>query len=167
MAIRWNLLLVLLTTSDLLSCLTAQCDGKDARDQYLPVSSNIICMIFPFFSVRVPAESWPKIVYMPHNASVYINCTLESQGSLFWSIKHADFLIDLQFSDTTRQELNNRGLYELSPIPGMAPILRLLINETEVNNNTEIKCSSLDVTVDVRQTTLYLYGMSCTNFLPK
>jgi hypothetical protein len=102
---------------------------------------------------------------MPHNASVYINCTLESQGLLFWSIKHADFPLDLQFSETTRQELNNRGLYELPPIPGMAPILRLLINETEVNNNTEIKCSSLEIDVGVRETTLYLYGMSCMHMI--
>ena len=112
--------------------------------------------------VRIPAESpWPETVYAPHNASVHINCTLETQGMPFWAINVADFNSDLQFA-TQGELLNNRGLYELPRIdtPGMPLILRLLINDTGVNNNTVIKCSSLIVGVREMQTTLYLYGMS-------
>ena len=111
--------------------------------------------------VRVPAESpWPGTVHMPHNASVYINCTLESLDLPFWAINVADFpTTDLQFSEANKEQLNSRGLYELPVIrtPGMPPILRLLINDTGANNNTVIKCSRLSV--GVRQTTLYLYGV--------
>ena len=60
--------------------------------------------------VRVPAESrWPETVYAPQNASVYINCTLESQDTPFWAISLADFNTDLQFSvvPSQRQVLNN------------------------------------------------------------
>ena len=114
--------------------------------------------------VRVPAESpWPETVYAPHNASIYINCALESQVMPFWAINVADFNSDLQFA-TQGELLHNRGLYELPPIdtPGMSLVLTLLINDTEVNNNTVIKCSSLIVGVRQMQTTLYLYGMSST-----
>ena len=112
--------------------------------------------------VRVPAESpWPETLYAPHNASIYINCTLgrESQETPFWAISLADIDTELQFfAPSQRQRLNNRGLYELPQIetPGMPPILRLFINNTSVNNNTVIKCSSLND--GIHQTTLYLYG---------
>ena len=116
--------------------------------------------------VRVPAESpWPETAYAPHNASIYINCALESQVMPFWAINVADFNSDLQFVVPTQEELlNNRGLYELPPTdtPGMSLVLTLLINDTGVNNNTVIKCSSLTVGVRQIQTTLYLYGMSST-----
>lgn len=114
---------------------------------------------FLFLIVRVPAESpWPEIVHMPYNANVYINCTLERQSTPFWEISLADFTLDLRFSDEAnqRQTLKDRGVYNLPLIPGMPPILRLLVNKTEVNNNTVIKCS--DFSNDDRQTTLYLYG---------
>ena len=114
---------------------------------------------FLFLIVLVPAESpWPEIVHMPHNANVYINCTLERQNTPFWEISLADFTLDLTFSDEAnqRQILKDRGVYNLPLIPGMPPILRLLVNKTEVNNNTVIKYS--DLSNDDRQTTLYLYG---------
>ena len=95
---------------------------------------------------------------MPHNANVYINCTLERQSTPFWEIRLADFTTDLRFSDLAnqRQTLKDRGVCNLPLIRGMLPILRLLVNKTEVNNNTVIRCS--DLSTSDRQTTLYLYG---------
>ena len=114
---------------------------------------------FLFLIVLVPAESpWPEIVHMPRNANVYINCTLERQSTPFWEIRLADITTSLRFSDEAnqRQTLKDRGVYNLPLMPGMPPILRLLVNKTEVNNNTVIRCS--DLSYDDRRTTLYLYG---------
>ena len=96
---------------------------------------------------------------MPHDASVYINCTLESQNTPIWLINLAGGVgIAIPF-DTS---FNDHGLYELPGVErqGMSPILRLLINDTAVNNKTMINCYA-ERNVELRQTTLYVYGISC------
>lgn len=111
------------------------------------------------FSVEVPVAaeqpSWPRIVYVPHNASVYINCTTDSSDP-FWSINPAEDELDsfLQFA-TRGEDLNNEGLYEIEVAPGMTHTLRLLINNTEINNQTKIECVGRTVTL---KTVVFLYG---------
>ena len=68
-----------------------------------------------------------------------MNCT--SEHSPFWAI-------DLPDEDTTQYrssevEFNANGFYELPAIetPGMLTVLRLLINDTSRNNQTDITCS--------------------------
>ena len=113
------------------------------------------------FSVEVPVTvaaeqpSWPRIVYVPHNASVYINCITDSSDP-FWSINPAEDELDsfLQFH-TRGQDLNNVGLYEIEVAPGMTHTLRLLINNTEINNQTKIECVGEKLTL---KTVVFLYG---------
>ena len=98
-------------------------------------------------------------MYVPHNASVHINCTTDSD-SPFWAIDLPGDQLTTPFQFATRGKvLNDYGLYELPRIgtPGMPPTLRLLVNDTEINNQTVIECVGENV---ARQTTVYLYGIS-------
>ena len=104
-------------------------------------------------SVEVANQPWPSFVYVPHNASVYINCTTDSSDP-FWSINPAEDELDsfLQFP-TRGEDLNNEGLYDIAVAARMT--LRLLIRDTEVNNQTEIECVGQKVTL---RTVIFLYG---------
>ena len=125
-------------------------------------STELTCYgyCFTIAVVEVPAKpQWPPTVYMPHNASVYINCTAHNNND-FWQIDLAGDMFDifLQFG-ASGKVLNAHGVYELSRIetPGMPPTLRLLINDTQSNNKTIIRCF---VESELHETTLYLYGKS-------
>ena len=80
---------------------------------------------------------------VPQTSTVLINCTTSSDSPL-WSINldNDSIITQLQFS-TRGAELNAHGVYELPQIetPGMPPTLRLLINDTARNNQTEIFCT--------------------------
>ena len=115
-----------------------------------------------FFAVRVRGQSWPTpSLPIPINSKVLINCTT-NLSSPYWSI-------DLAAADVGRKSftnvgnqvmfLNENGLYELLKvnIEGEGPsTLSLLINDTEVNNQTVIKCIGGDL--DILTTTLFVYG---------
>ena len=109
-------------------------------------------------SVEVADQQWPRFVYVPHNASVYINCTTDSNNS-FWSIDLAEDGLEtpLQFA-TRREALNNEGVYDIEVSGGttVPPTLRLLINNTELNNQTVIECVGEKVTH--RTVIFLLYG---------
>ena len=112
--------------------------------------------VYRFLSVEVADQSWPRFVYVPHNASVYKNCTTDSDNP-FWSIDPAGDGLEtpLQFS-TRREALNNEGLFNIEVSEGtVPPTLRLLINDTEVNNQTVIECVGEIVT---HRTVIFLYG---------
>ena len=152
-----RMLLVLLITGGLLGLVTSQCKGKYERTivAYKHERAFIKCMPI-FLSVEVADQSWPGFVYVPHNASVYINCTTDSNNP-FWSIDPAEDELDsfLQFA-TRSEELNNEGLYDIAVSGGtVPPTLRLLINDTEVNNQTVIECVGKTVT---NRTVIFLYG---------
>jgi hypothetical protein len=103
--------------------------------------------------VEVAERSWPTFVYVPHNASVYINCTTDS-SSPFWSIDPAEDGLNTPLQFATRAEaLNDEGLYNINVAAEMT--LRLLINNTEVNNQTKIECVGETVTLG---TVIFLYG---------
>lgn len=99
-------------------------------------------------TVFLPEPPWvTKYLLVPNLkcSTVRINCKTDSD-SPFWSINLSNDSIDaaIQFHSRTKQ-LNAHGVYELPPIEmpdAMAPIyiLRLLINDTQRNNLTEIKC---------------------------
>ena len=102
------MLLVFLITGGLLGLGTAQCEGKYERSivAHKHERAFIKCMSI-YLSVEVADQSWPGFVYVPHNASVYINCTTDSNNP-FWSIGPAEDELDsfLQFS-TRGEALNN------------------------------------------------------------
>ena len=97
-------------------------------------------------AVFLPEPPWVmKYLLVPNLecSTVRINCKTDSD-SPFWSINLSNDSINavIQFHFRAKQ-LNDHGVYELPPIKtpdAMAPILRLLINDTQRNNLTEIKC---------------------------
>lgn len=105
---------------------------------------------------------WPTTVYVPRNASVFINCTA------FHDNAHWDWEIDVAGDNynflplaISGEYLNKYGIYELPPVemPGMSgSILRLLINNTNINNRTVIECFGGN---NRNRTTLHLYSKSC------
>ena len=114
------------------------------------------------FAVRVPGRAWPTPrVLIPVNSTVLINCTT-NQSSPYWSIDLAAADVGSKsFTDVGDQItfLNENGLYELPQvnIEGEPSTLRLLINDTEVTNQTVITCTGRNR--DILETTLFVYGM--------
>ena len=92
---------------------------------------------------------------VPQNSTIIINCTTDSDTP-FWSIDPAGDQLGMTFIQfaTRSEELKAHGVYELPRIetPGMPPTLRLLINDTENNNQTVIQCVGSNV---LHQTTVY------------
>ena len=160
--------LVFLITGGLLGLVTAQCEGKYKRSIFAYMHGVLSHRIFnkcecafikciPIsLSVEVADQSWPSFIYVPHNASVYINCTTDSSNP-FWSINLAGDNVDSFLPFFPRgEDLNNEGLYDIGVVGGtVPPTLRLLINDTEVNNQTVIECVGRAVT---HRTVIFLYG---------
>ena len=91
-------------------------------------------------------DPWSQpYLFVPQDATVQINCTADSTGSPFWAIDLANdsTSVQYQFGKPDQIEiLNAHGIFELSRIETPETIVtRLLINNTEVNNQTEIHCS--------------------------
>ena len=89
-------------------------------------------------------------LFLPRESVVEINCTADDASyNPFWLIDLANDTKDfpLQFSHQEEQ-LNAHGVYQLPPIetPGMPTTLRLLINNTQRNNQTEIHCDQSETT---------------------
>ena len=107
-----------------------------------------------------PNAKWPTTVYVPRNASVFINCAT-SYDNAYWAIDVAGDSYNFLPIAASRDYLNNYGVYELPPVkmPGMhRSILRLLINNTDINNRTVIECFGGN---NRNRTTLHLYSKSC------
>ena len=95
---------------------------------------------------------------VPNGSNVEINCTaaVGIADPPFWAIDLAadSSTTRLQFS-TRKGKLNAHGVYELPPIE--TPLtLRLLINDTAINNQTEIACYPGTATDTI--TILYVFG---------
>ena len=81
-------------------------------------------------------------ILVPNGSNVEINCTatVGTADPPFWAIDLAadSSTTPLQFTNRKGQ-LNSHGVYELPRIE--TPLtLRLLINDTAINNQTEIRC---------------------------
>ena len=94
---------------------------------------------------------------VPNGSNVKINCTatVGTADPPFWSIDLAADLSTTRLQFTTRKgRLNAHGVYELPRIE--TPLtLRLLINNTAINNQTEINCEPGAETIT---TILYVFG---------
>ncbi len=91
-------------------------------------------------------EPWPvPHLFVPKESTVEIHCTAGERGySPFWLI---DLANDgkpafLQFNPNQEEQLNAHSVYQLPRIetPGKPLTVRLLINDTARNNQTEIQC---------------------------
>lgn len=89
-----------------------------------------------------------------------MNCTATDGGDdPFWAADLASDMKSVQFRAIDK-EFNDHGLYELPKI-GMPPTLRLLINDTERNNETEIYCNK----DEELSTTLFIFGEPYYNMI--
>ena len=85
--------------------------------------------------------------------SVWVIATKGAENPI-WSIDLANDSVSTQ-----QHILNAHGVYELPRIetPGMPPTLRLLINDTALNNQTEIFCTGESTS---NHSTLFILGKS-------
>ena len=110
-------------------------------------------------SVLVSAD-WPnQLIRMPPNSTVEIHCKLAKNEDPFWSINLGEDPIDSAFQFGTRHTvLNAYGVFELPKTPDIPPTLRMLVNDTNINNQTIIACVGLS---ESRRIVLFLQGR-CT-----
>ena len=97
--------------------------------------------------------------FIPRDSTVEINCTAqETSYTPFWLINLAGDTKNAFLQFTQRGELNAHGVYELPQvdIPGMASTVRLLINDTERNNQTVMQCDQSATETSI--TTLFVFG---------
>jgi hypothetical protein len=113
-------------------------------------------MLVKYYVVLVQ-EPWPMPhILAPKGSNVEINCIeIDTDDSPFWSINLATDSSTAHLQFTTRKDrLNNHGVYELSQTE--TPLtLRLLINDTAINNQTEIICER---GAQSTTTVLYVFG---------
>ena len=96
---------------------------------------------------------------VPNGSNVEINCTaaVGTNDPPFWAIDLAADLSTTRLQFTNRRgQLNAHGVYELPRIE--TPLtLRLLINDTAINNQTEISCEP-GHGAETITTILYVFG---------
>ncbi len=99
---------------------------------------------------------------MPQNSIIRINCT--ANGSLHspvWSILLSGTTAISQFSfPQTIKLLNGRGFYEimLPEVPGTPKTIQLLVNSTQRNNGTLVKCNDVVSSTLFSETNLIVVG---------
>ena len=137
---------------------SVQCAAEYAvATSFSPVAN---LLVFHSFSTAVLIhEPWPTShVLVPIGSNVEIRCTaVDAADPPHWVIDLAaePHRPPIQFH-TGRTRLNAHGVYELPTI--VTPLtLRLLINETAVNNRTEIICDSSSG-AQFNNTVLYVFG---------
>ena len=94
---------------------------------------------------------------IPIGSNVEINCraAVGAADPPFWAINlpNDSSTTPIQFSNR-KGRLNAHGVYQLPPIE--TPLtLRLLINDTAINNQTQINC---DTGTETITTILYVFG---------
>ena len=100
---------------------------------------------------------------MPLASTVLLNCTLPSSSDPLWSADLSSDSTPVRFQFKTHSgKLNTYGLYELPNVTnhetGMTT-LRLVINNTAINNQTLIDCAGRFG--ESFLTTLFVFGMLC------
>ena len=105
----------------------------------------------------VSGPPWSEIVYVPPNSTVQVNCTIDRSAWLIDLLGDSDEeAVQLQFIDSGGQlmKLNDGGFFELPPV-AVPPTRRLFINDTAMNNQTEILCTGVDARAETK---LFVYG---------
>ena len=108
-------------------------------------------------------EPWPEpFLLVPLNSTVIMNCTASDAGDStpFWAVDLGSDSKPIYFRATDSQ-FNANGLFELPP-SGEPPTLRLLINDTSLNNQTGVYCNRDEMALF---TTLFVFGKLFTVIL--
>ena len=103
---------------------------------------------------------WETNTFIPQGSATQINCTEESSQVSQWEIRLAGRENFDRFSSTIEVErLNNHGFYELSTVDlGTETTTQLLLNSTNGNNGTVVKCINIVTSSTIAQTTLVIFG---------
>ena len=106
-------------------------------------------------------EPWPiRYLAVPLGSSVELSCTANLGNDVSWAIDlgNDSTPAQYQFGSSGTEMLNNHGVYELPRIemPGMMT-LRLLINESAVNNQTNVVCYNINEETEL-STTLLMFS---------
>ena len=117
------------------------------------------------------SEPWATpFLFIPRGSTIELNCTaLHETRSPIWQIDIANdtSMLQLQFGNRG-EDLNARGLFKIEEPGAPTNTVRLLINNTAVNNQTVISC---DRGVDAQATTTLfvfsrsLYASKCYNMI--
>lgn len=108
---------------------------------------------------------WEEKIFLPKGSLVLINCTADTinesdiENILEWSIRLPGREIDDRFTNPLQRKiLNNGGFYELAPINTPVGIIQLVINNTNDNNGTVLRCANLLTGQLLQETTLLVHG---------
>ena len=101
-------------------------------------------------------------LFVPELSTIHMKCTSDSNStSPFWLVDLAnDALGAAQIPFSSRADLlNANGVYEFPLInkTGMPPTVGLLINDTEMNNGTEVLCIGDNKSFKMK---LFVFGKS-------
>ena len=101
-------------------------------------------------------------MYVPHGSTTQINCTVHSNDQTpVWTILLGGTQTSVQFSfQESINLLNRRGFHQLPRVETeTSKTIRLLINVTDENNGTNIRCEDINSSGRlVDDTTLFIYG---------
>lgn len=119
------------------------------------------CLIIYAVTVALP---WETNTLIPQGSTVRMNCTAESDhAALVWTITLPGREVLYQFTfEQSIRILNDHGFYEL---PGIEATIQLLINRTEGNNGTVVRCDDISSNIVISQTALIVYG-KCAVYRP-
>ena len=119
-----------------------------------------------YYSTVEVSPPWERITYVPQNSILHINCTADSSAqNPVWSILLSGTTAISQFSfPPTVALLNNRGFYEISvpEVPGTLKTIQLLVNSTQRNNGTIVKCNDVVSSTLFSETRLIIFGKNNT-----
>lgn len=112
------------------------------------------------------AQPWERIIFVPPNSLVQMNCTVQSyergQWHFFIPDDDSDGVIIRHFDhEPDVRVLNSFGFYELPLVQsGATKTIRVFINGTDTQkNDTRIQCiASANGGRDVNDTTLIVFG---------
>ena len=115
------------------------------------------------YAVEATASHSSQTLPVPLASTVLLSCTSPTHSDPLWSVDLASDSSPVRFQFNTHSaRLNARGLYELPSVTDhetRMTTLRLLINNTAMNNQTLIDCAGgLGKSF---LTTLFVLGMLC------
>ena len=121
--------------------------SEHPHEQYDSITNNYStnCTILYLYVVEANLSHSSQTLPVPLASTVLLNCTLPTSSEPLWSIDLSSDSHRGRFQfDTQSTRLKNHGLYELPSVTnheaGMTT-LRLLINNTAINNQTLIDCA--------------------------
>ena len=137
------------------------CEGEIAYYNYTPLMYiHVVATQFCMHLVAV-STPWEKTTYVPQNSVIYINCTDKEGQDPFWSLRflESDNFINFVFPSSSKNILNSRGFYEIPQDGANSETIQLVINGTDGNNNTSIRCIESSNLATLFETALHVYGI--------